>query len=312
MPQDHFVAQTYLKPWCDPANRDHMHAYRKSDLKQFPCKPYDVCRELNGDIIPNYMKDPAALGQFRSIFEPRWNEAVEAVRTGRADAGHKFVISGYWANLTATTPTHRRIGSELFQKELRSIVPTITEHKPLPSSFKFTVDIDTDYIRALSTRALLKAAWQIYNQLWIVIRNETSHPFLTSDNPSTVFPPPKPGMPAIRILPLSPTLCVTTVMELLIDSPDSLTLAHLTAPPRAGIQYGEADRAAAMMANCAVVLNAEELVFARKRSSGIAALVKKYQDYQQQLQHTVVTTPENGTFTHGVIQIGKRTAPAKS
>jgi hypothetical protein len=61
MPQDHFVAQTYLKAWCDPASRDHMHAYRKSDLKRFPCRPYDVCRERDGDIVPAYLKDPAAL-----------------------------------------------------------------------------------------------------------------------------------------------------------------------------------------------------------------------------------------------------------
>jgi hypothetical protein len=78
MSLDHYVARTYLKRWCEPALKQPMQAYRRSDLKQFPYWPADVCAEPGGDRNPDYFPDPATLGQFRSIFEPRWNESIEA------------------------------------------------------------------------------------------------------------------------------------------------------------------------------------------------------------------------------------------
>jgi len=39
-----------------------------------------VCApEAGGDLNPDYFKDPAVLGQFRAIFEPRWDAAIDAV-----------------------------------------------------------------------------------------------------------------------------------------------------------------------------------------------------------------------------------------
>jgi hypothetical protein len=69
MSLDHYVARTYLKRWCDRAKKEPIQAYRKSDLKQFPCWPDSVCAERDGDLNPDYFPDPAMLGQFRSIFE---------------------------------------------------------------------------------------------------------------------------------------------------------------------------------------------------------------------------------------------------
>jgi hypothetical protein len=116
MALDHYAAQTYLKRWCDKKNDEPMRAYRKSDLKEFPCWPADVCREQDGDRNPNYFADPTLLGQFRSIFEPRWDAAVDALQSGRMTAEDKFIIAGYWANLTATTPAWRTIGNQLFSR----------------------------------------------------------------------------------------------------------------------------------------------------------------------------------------------------
>src|SRR5262249_739232 len=78
MSQDHYIARTYLKHWTDTQNRKLLYAYRKSDLKEFPCKPADVCREWNGDLNEKYFKkNPAILGQLRTIFEKDWNKAIE-------------------------------------------------------------------------------------------------------------------------------------------------------------------------------------------------------------------------------------------
>lgn len=63
MANDHFIAQTYLKHFGDPAKGGMLNAYRKSDAKQFPCWPADVCHEWDGDLNPEWLKEPALLGQ---------------------------------------------------------------------------------------------------------------------------------------------------------------------------------------------------------------------------------------------------------
>jgi len=94
MPQDHYVAQTYVRKWCDLGNRDHMHAFRKSDGKRFPAHPHTVCREKNGDRITGWIDDEFALGKFRAMFEPRWDEAVKAAGEGRLSDDNRLTIAG--------------------------------------------------------------------------------------------------------------------------------------------------------------------------------------------------------------------------
>jgi hypothetical protein len=54
-PKDHYIAQTYLKRFV--GKNGFLQAYRKSDGKTFPCRPYDISHEADGDIIPNFMED---------------------------------------------------------------------------------------------------------------------------------------------------------------------------------------------------------------------------------------------------------------
>jgi hypothetical protein len=309
MQLDHYVARTYLKRWCDPAQGQPIRVYRKSDLKQFPCWPADVCAEPDGDRNPDYFPDPAMLGQFRSIFEPQWNTAVETVQQKRMTAGEKFIISGYWANLIATTPSWRTIGTQLFEKEVHSILPIITKDHPAPENVKISVEIDPNYIKALATKSLLKAAWQLYNQQWSILLNDTAHPYLTSDNPSAILPPDVRGGPAARILPLSPRVCVATLMDMSIRHEGELTLARLQAPPKGSINYVEIDAERAKFVNRLTVMNAADLVFSRLADAGVAALVEKYRDFQVQLEHTEKPTPaNNGIFTQADIYVGKMRA----
>jgi hypothetical protein len=70
MANDHFVARTYLKRWCDRDKAQPIQAYRKETGTTFPCWPEAVCAEADGDLNPQYFQEPAVLGQFRSIFEP--------------------------------------------------------------------------------------------------------------------------------------------------------------------------------------------------------------------------------------------------
>src|SRR5216683_999014 len=78
MPQDHFVAQTYLKAFADPATvKDpekggQIHAYNKAqDGKHFFPFAGSICKTLDWDQNP-MLSPPDALGQWLKIYEPDW------------------------------------------------------------------------------------------------------------------------------------------------------------------------------------------------------------------------------------------------
>lgn len=309
MPNDHFVARTYLKRWCDRDKGQPIQAYRKQTGAIFPCWPEAVCAEFDGDLNPKYFQDPAVLGQFRAIFEPRWDIALEAIEKGRPSIDDKFVIAGYWANLLAATPAWRKIGQELYEREVYSILPIIEKQLPRPASLKginLTVEVDEDYIKAVATKNLLSTALGLYHQAWTVLTNDTAHEFLTSDNPSAIFPPLTPGGPVARILPLSPRLCITTIMDRSPIYRKDLKDADFKLPPKAWITYKRAVPNGVKLANRLTVVNADRFIFSRVANSGIAALVKKYGDYRARLEHSVKPLPASGgVATEARIFVGK-------
>jgi hypothetical protein len=308
MPQDHYVAQTYLEKWCDPANRDHMHVYRKSDLKHFPARPYDVCREKDGDKTPGYLADESALGKFRARFEPTWNKAIEAAARGAITAEEKFFISGYWANLTATTPTTQALGAALYKREVESLAAAIRKDFPPPESvahIDIEAEIDPLYVKAVGTQSLLSGAWQFYNQSWVIVSDDTLHPFITSDNPSALIPAPQ-GMPSLRCLPLTPHLCIIAEMKTHAAVPDTPDLSHLTQPPMGVIQHGRADSDQAWKINRAIAVTALDLVFSSKADAGIARLVAKYRHDGVRLRHRAFTAATGELFTDHSTYLGKQ------
>ena len=166
-----------------------MQAYRKLSGEPFPCWPESACAEGGGDLSPKYFEHPAVLGQFRAIFEPHWDAAVDAVGKRKLTATDKFVIAGYWANLLTATPAWRKIGQQLYEKEVRTILPIIEKQLPRPDSLKgvnLKVEVDED-IKAVVTKQLLPGALSLYHQQWTILTNDTAHEFLTSDNPSASF-----------------------------------------------------------------------------------------------------------------------------
>src|SRR5262249_21688358 len=154
-------------------------------------------------------------------------------------AEEKFFISGYWANLTATTPTAQALGADLYRREVESLAAAVRKDVPPPESLTqvdIKADIDPLYVKAVAAQSLLSAACQFYNQSWAISSNDTPHPFITSDNPSALIPAP-PGMPSLRCLPLTPRLCIVAEMKIRAVVPDTPDLSHLTQPPMGVIRY---------------------------------------------------------------------------
>ncbi len=114
MALDHYVAQTYLGQWCDRKTGRKLQAYRKSTGKQFACWPEAVCAKKNDDLNP-YLTKRDALGQYRTLWEPFWNAAVE----GFAEASLRATTSLRLRSVGPACWRRRRQAPTSAQKSLR-------------------------------------------------------------------------------------------------------------------------------------------------------------------------------------------------
>ena len=226
MPKDHYVARTYLKHFAGP--KKMLRAYRKSGGKDFPCKPADICRELDGDVIPDFLSDTTYLGDFRSTFEPLWDSSLASLEQCSINMHGKRRIAGYWASLLASTPTSRRVGAELSNKydteylrardqlcreqgiidlNLHTVVEAIDQEK-------LKVIAEANFVRADNATRLLSLAWALYNSDWYVFQADDGVDFVTSDNPAScsdpgdAWPPMGVTAPLFQCLPMTPRMCV--------------------------------------------------------------------------------------------------------
>lgn len=300
MPNDHFVAQTYLKHFAD--ERGLLHAYRKSDAKCFPTRAADICHEPDGDIIPNFLSDPAYLGAFRGAFEPMWNHVVEALKSGACPNDVKFHVAGYWANLLVCTPTWRRVGVDLYNQGMQHAV---TAHAQLSAKHgqpderlnravraleqgRMTIRTEADYIRAQGAANIMKYAWALYNAEWLIVENSTHVEFVTSDNPAAMLDPGEAwasSSPFYRILPITPRICISSDLSKLdrrFIEPKARPDFNL--PPAATVKGVEADAELVNLLNAGVAMCADDLVLSCRPSDHVRDLTARYAKHRLQAE----------------------------
>jgi Protein of unknown function (DUF4238) len=296
MRDDHYVAQTYLKHFAGPSGM--LRAYRKSDGRSFPCWPKDICHEPDGDIIPDFLSEPAYLGEFRGAFEPLWNHAVEALKARSLDMRDKLHIAGYWANLMICTPTWKRVAVEISNQRVLHIVKA---HNVLSSEIgkpdqkvkeaieaaergEIIIETEGDYVRAQSARSVLTHAWGIYNADWDVFENDTGVEYVTSDNPASfedlgdTWGPPG-SVPFVRYLPVTPRLC------LMCDLTRNPQLIREMKPdfqqePRGTIRGGFVGLKTVERINVCTVKCAEDLVLCSAESQYVRDLASAYSRFR--------------------------------
>ena len=298
MALDHFVAKTYLKHWCDPTTRK-LHAYSKTGGgRESPLAPKEVCREEGGDSNPTYLAVADSLGQWRKIFEPRWNGTIEAIRKGRITGDEKFIVAGYWANVTLTTPSYQDIGRKLYEHSVRSLIPFVA--KPPPPGVRLEdlqIEIDPAFVKAKLTQMLLALTYAFCRQPWTILLNKTTQPFLTSDNPSAMFGAGL-GLAPARILPLTPDMSVSTLMDPKLEIPKDFDLATLKSMHQEVVSFENARDEQARFVNEQTVKNANDLVFSTTSNASVAALVASLREHGPRLDY--VSTPlaaAKGAFT---------------
>jgi hypothetical protein len=297
---DHFIARTYLKHWCDKDAGQPLRAYRKSDGKEFPCWPADVCTEPDGD-LNQYLSKSDALGQYRKLWEPFWNQAVQGFRRGEFTGDHKFVLALGWASISATTPTTTGIGTEMLEKELQSLIPIIARDKPPPKGLRLEdieIEVDPDFAKAMLTQALPRLVWRFYVQPWSLLSNSTAEPFLTSDNPSAAFGQDNLGSTPARTLPLCPDLCVSTMMDFNLRVPSDFNLTDLTTRACGKTTCEVATIEQARFVNSLIVKHAGDLVFSSRADGDVAALVAALRKHGVQLDHTAMSLEATKAVLH--------------
>lgn len=310
MANDHFVAQTYLKHFGDPAKGGMLHACQKSTGKAFPCWPQDVCREWDGDLNPLLVK-PELLGDYRKIFEPQWNAAIAALLANKLSPADKFAISGYFANLMVCTPAWRRVAVSMYNDHAKSFLIFSKQMKEkhggnpdLPVNAvemlergEIAIDHDPNYIKAKSTQMLMDFAWLTYNHDWIIIGNKTSDPFITSDNPVAIQTSNNLQVPMTRYLPITPELCLAVKY----DRGRRLPPFDPSAPPMGKVTSARITAKGARSINRLVAQCAEDLVFSSAPSKGIHTLVNKYAGFRIEAEFVRFPTSEADTIYDGSI-----------
>jgi hypothetical protein len=99
MTSDHYIAQTYMKPFC--GSDCMLQRYFKKSIsveatRRVPAK--SVCCKEDWD-RNHLLSDPLAVQKFFELYENRWNDAVEKLISGKLSAETKEIISGYITRL---------------------------------------------------------------------------------------------------------------------------------------------------------------------------------------------------------------------
>lgn len=199
---DHYVSQTYLKGFTN-ADGLLLPYYKGSPTPGGKATlPKSVCFESDGDSNKCF-QDPRILDSYLPQFENPWKENVDHLRAHAIDYLAKYQMSGYIAFLRACTPTSKRIGQELIRAVLRPTVletaqRVLNDHPPSdPATVdmiqdaihrkEIDVDIDREFPHAIGISNLLKSTARLFNGEWHVLINNTTVPFVTSDNPAVVY-----------------------------------------------------------------------------------------------------------------------------
>jgi len=305
MAEDHYISQTYLRRFA--GGNGMLRAYRKFDGSSFPCWPKDICRETNGDIIPDFLSDPHYLGAYRGAFEPVWNKAVDAFSARAPDLQSKMNIAGYWAQLLVCTPTWRRVAVEMsnhrsistvraYYEQLKKrgkIDEKLGEAIKAVDSGEVIVETDPNFVRAQAAANVLTFAWAIYNAEWKAFESDTDVDFITSDNPAAFKDQgdaPSGSLPFLRFLPITPRLCL---MCDLTEHHNQLrkTAVDFTNEPIGGVRGGVAEPTTVEKINGHVATCAEELVFCGGESAYAQELARRYSRFRVEFQPIMIPSP---------------------
>jgi len=329
MAQDHYIAKTYLKQFGDSTGRPH--GYRKPTGEYFPCYPRDVCREWNGDVIVDFApKNPTRIGDYRKIFEPRWDRSIAGLLNESLTREGRFAIAAYVANLMFCTPTSTRMGREYhtlttarlvkFKRDMQRrhgspVDPRVDEAIEALDSGRLILETEPDYIKARNSSGLIDTALELYHQDWTLLENTTAHPFITSDYPVAFDANQSPRTPFVRFLPITPTrcLCIAVRRPIVTKKEKPPIDDRLSESPRGNLRFAKISAKYAREVTDAVSKCAELYVLSSARSETVETLCRRNGHYEVAFDSMTITSQAEDSELHGVTLTvrEKKDAPKK-
>jgi hypothetical protein len=215
MPLDHYAPQVHLRNFYSPAlGGRQMYGFRKRDAHVFPCSSKDVCGVDNGSTNA-YLVEDRAIEEFLAAIEPHYNQAVDQLKSGRADREAVYVIAGFIAYVSTCSPTAMRLGADPLRDAVEataSILDSTGQLPPAPEALGrktmsqlisegvVKVDVDPKYPQAIGISTILDRVGVWGNSAWDLIHNaEPDSPFFTRfprcDPACSGWPDPRSNSP---------------------------------------------------------------------------------------------------------------------
>lgn len=293
--KDHYVAQTYLRHFTN--SKGKLHPYYKSSTPTIgkPKTPKQVCWVADGD-YNKHLPDPRVLDTFLAPIENHWNQFVEELDEQKNYLENKYLISVYMAFLRTWTPTAKRLQIEnalwmLEEHRDYAIKKMLASNEHTPPSIRPLIEqlvrddqidiviTDKDYLHAIALKSLLAMSQCYFFAEWNIVTNQTSEPFITSDNPVCI---PTSDSPAFYF-PISPKTALTFLPN---KAGIEATEKELKSWNHTGDKFGYAKQEFVEKSNERVIMNAETTVLHNSKATWLEGKVNKRSKWLVQNQHS--------------------------
>ncbi len=313
MALDHYVSQVHLKNFYAPALGERMYAMKKTDLKRYTCDAYSQCRIEDGSTNP-YLQEPRVIEDFLRDVEPRYNPALSRLQEGDLDPASIFAIAGFAAYVQGCSPGGMRIHTHPLRETLEMtaelldaqgrfpLAPAALGRKTMTQLLRdkeVSMSVDPKYPQSIGISNILRSTSVWGNSYWdILLNDDASTPFFTSDYPLAIEPGARPGL-VNRILPLAPNLAIRIIPDLEQRGKLDLTFSNLR------IRRIKAPRQLAAIINRRIVQCAESVVYFSQDLPWIPSFVEKHSRYR--IEPESLRLPHGkGTLLVSSLKIGER------
>lgn len=299
MSLDHYVSQVHLKNFYAPALGERMYAMKKADLKRYTCDAYSQCRIEDGS-TNHYLQQPRFIEDFLRDVEPRYNAALVRLREGDLDPESIFAIAGFAAYVQGCSPAGMRIHTRPLQETLEMTAELLDAQgvfPPTPAALgsktmtqllhdkEVMMSVDPKYPQSIGISDILRSTSLWGNSYWdIILNDDASTPFFTSDYPIAIEPGARAGL-VNRILPLAPNLAIRIIPDIEQRGRYDLGFSNLR------IRRMHGPRKLVVEINRRIVKCAESVVFFSQDLPWIPGFIEKYRRYRIE--------PESLRLPHG-------------
>ncbi len=314
MTSDHYIAETYMKPFC--GKDDMLQRYFKKSAnveatRRVPKK--SVCCKENWD-KNNLLSDPQAVQKFLTLYENRWSESLVKLLSDDYSAEVKEVIAGYIFYMQAMSPLGRERYIGVMTQKIRTTIDLRYDYLSkklwedlskedqefidayLEIGGSSALDSNEIWCHALVVQMLFKNyPHDIYTSAkWQILKNNTSEPFITSDHPICLLDPEQ--LITRTFVPLTPKagLIITPILDNIHKSRTIFEAEGKIYVPTDLDEFKEVNTKHVKALNVHMIKTAKEIILTSEKSTGLKKAVEKFKDWELQYINSQEPTSDGG------------------